>query len=185
MCRLFRTRRRGTLLPSRSTSRLIHSKMVAVVPWAGLSLTAVTQTILSFGLDRRTESRLLVAFGKLLWIQNDLITRHYQPVSPAGSTPCTRTARSAVMPLDPQWPRIGATSRGVLHEAAGSGAAVTKMLCREMVLRPNRFRNDRRALRIAAASSPQTGAAVPGLTSLHAHGVEGVPGGEEERVGQR
>jgi hypothetical protein len=159
--------------------------MVAVVPWAGLFLTAVTQTILSFGLDRRTESRLLVAFGKLLWIQNDLITRHYQPVSPAGSTPCTRTARSAVMPLDPQWPRIGATSRGVLHEAAGSGAAVTKMLCREMVLRPNRFRNDRRALRIAAASSPQTGAAVPGLTSLHAHGVEGVPGGEEERVGQR
>ena len=27
------------------------------------------------------ESRLLLAFGKLLWIQNDLITRHYQLVA--------------------------------------------------------------------------------------------------------
>ena len=44
----------------------------------GCVATAVTQTILSFGLDRQTESRLLLAFGKLLWIQNDLITRHYQ-----------------------------------------------------------------------------------------------------------
>ena len=47
----------------------------------GFVATAVTQTILSFGLDRQAESRLLLAFGKLLWIQNDLITRHYQLVA--------------------------------------------------------------------------------------------------------
>jgi hypothetical protein len=44
----------------------------------GFVATVVTRTILSFGLDRQTESRLLLAFGKLLWIQNDLISRHYQ-----------------------------------------------------------------------------------------------------------
>jgi hypothetical protein len=44
----------------------------------GFVATALTQTILSFGLDRETESRALLAFGKLLWIQNDLVTRHYQ-----------------------------------------------------------------------------------------------------------
>ena len=44
----------------------------------GFANAAVTQTILSFGLDRATEARLLLAFGKLLWIQSDLIARHYQ-----------------------------------------------------------------------------------------------------------
>lgn len=44
----------------------------------GFVATALTTTILSLGLDRETESRTLLAFGKLLWIQNDLIARHYQ-----------------------------------------------------------------------------------------------------------
>jgi hypothetical protein len=44
----------------------------------GFVATALTATILSLGLERETESRTLLAFGKLLWIQNDLITRHYQ-----------------------------------------------------------------------------------------------------------
>ncbi|MFM8377995.1 MAG: protoglobin domain-containing protein [Planctomycetia bacterium] len=50
----------------------------------GFVATAVTQTFLSFGLDRQAESRLLLPFGKLLWIQNDLITRHYQLVASGG-----------------------------------------------------------------------------------------------------
>jgi len=44
----------------------------------GFVATALTQTVLSFGLERATESRTLLAFGKLLWIQNNLIARHYQ-----------------------------------------------------------------------------------------------------------
>ena len=44
----------------------------------GFVSAAITQTILTLGVDRATESRLLIAFGKLLWIQNDLISRHYQ-----------------------------------------------------------------------------------------------------------
>ena len=39
---------------------------------------AIMATILSFSLDAETTSRTLRAFNKLLWLQNDLITRHYQ-----------------------------------------------------------------------------------------------------------
>ena len=34
-------------------------------------------TILSLGLEKEAEGKALRAFNKLLWIQNDLITRHY------------------------------------------------------------------------------------------------------------
>jgi hypothetical protein len=43
----------------------------------GFVADALTATILSLGLDRETEVRTLRAFNKLLWIQNDLINRHY------------------------------------------------------------------------------------------------------------
>jgi hypothetical protein len=38
----------------------------------------VLNTVLSLGLDRATEVKALRAFNKVLWLQNDLITRHYQ-----------------------------------------------------------------------------------------------------------
>lgn len=44
----------------------------------GFVATAVSRTLMSLGLDRQTELRTLLAFEKLLWIQNDLISRHYQ-----------------------------------------------------------------------------------------------------------
>jgi hypothetical protein len=44
----------------------------------GFVATNISKTLLSLGLDRETECRTLLAFEKLLWIQNDLITRHYQ-----------------------------------------------------------------------------------------------------------
>lgn len=47
----------------------------------GFVATAIAATIMSFGLDRETEKRTLLAFNKLLWIQNDLISRHYQVVA--------------------------------------------------------------------------------------------------------
>jgi hypothetical protein len=43
----------------------------------GFVAHAISKTILELGLDRPTEARTLLAFEKLLWIQNDLITRHY------------------------------------------------------------------------------------------------------------
>jgi hypothetical protein len=44
----------------------------------GFVADALTGVILDLGLDRATEVRTLRAFQKLLWLQNDLITRHYQ-----------------------------------------------------------------------------------------------------------
>ncbi|MBI3864241.1 MAG: protoglobin family protein [Planctomycetia bacterium] len=44
----------------------------------GFVADALIATIFSLGLDRDTEVRAVRAFNKLLWLQNDLITRHYQ-----------------------------------------------------------------------------------------------------------
>jgi hypothetical protein len=44
----------------------------------GFVSDALTSTILGLGLEREKEVHTLRAFGKLLWLQNDLINRHYQ-----------------------------------------------------------------------------------------------------------
>jgi hypothetical protein len=44
----------------------------------GFVADALTATIYGLGLDRETEVATARAFNKLLWLQNDLITRHYQ-----------------------------------------------------------------------------------------------------------
>ena len=44
----------------------------------GFVADALTSTILGLGLERGQEGKTLRAFGKLLWLQNDLISRHYQ-----------------------------------------------------------------------------------------------------------
>lgn len=44
----------------------------------GFVSDALTTTLLGLGLERHEEIATLRAFNKLLWIQNDLINRHYQ-----------------------------------------------------------------------------------------------------------
>lgn len=44
----------------------------------GFVADALIATILGLGLERDQEIRTVRAFNKLLWLQNDLITRHYQ-----------------------------------------------------------------------------------------------------------
>ena len=44
----------------------------------GFVSDARLSTIMGLGLDRETEVATLRAINKLLWLQNDLITRHYQ-----------------------------------------------------------------------------------------------------------
>ena len=44
----------------------------------GFVSDALLVTVCGLGLGRETEVRTLRAFNKLLWLQNDLITRHYQ-----------------------------------------------------------------------------------------------------------
>jgi hypothetical protein len=52
----------------------------------GFVADALVATILSLGLERETEVRTLRAFNKLLWLQNDLITRHYQAAGELADT---------------------------------------------------------------------------------------------------
>ncbi len=59
----------------------------------GFVADALTATILSLGLERRTEEQTLRAFGKLLWMQNDLVTRHYQARPASRRHPLTAVAR--------------------------------------------------------------------------------------------
>jgi hypothetical protein len=49
----------------------------------GFVSDALLNVILGLGLDRPTEIRTVRAFNKLLWLQNDLITRHYQAAGAA------------------------------------------------------------------------------------------------------
>lgn len=58
----------------------------------GFVADSLTATILGLGLDRQTEERTLRAFGKLLWMQNDLVTRHYQPRPASRRYPLTLPA---------------------------------------------------------------------------------------------
>jgi hypothetical protein len=44
----------------------------------GFVSDAPVATILGLGPDAATQTRTLSAFNKLLWLQNDLNTRHYQ-----------------------------------------------------------------------------------------------------------
>ena len=49
----------------------------------GFVADALTNVLFGLNLDRQTEVRTVRAFNKLLWLQNDLIARHYQAASVA------------------------------------------------------------------------------------------------------
>ena len=59
-------------------SKELDVPLVQMNALMGFVSDALIQTIFSLGLDRATERRTIQAFNKLLWLQNDLITRHYQ-----------------------------------------------------------------------------------------------------------
>ena len=59
-------------------SKAIDVPLVQMNALLGFVADALTATILGLGLDRAAEVKTLRAFDKLLWVQNDLIARHYQ-----------------------------------------------------------------------------------------------------------
>ena len=67
----------GKIHTPKAGSKEIDVPLVQMNGLMGFVADAVTATVLGLGLDRQTEAKALRAFGKLLWIQNDLITRHY------------------------------------------------------------------------------------------------------------
>ena len=72
----------GRMHTSKAGASELVVPLVQMNALLGFVADALTNTILSLGLERRQEVRTLRAFNKLLWLQNDLINRHYQE-SPA------------------------------------------------------------------------------------------------------
>jgi hypothetical protein len=59
-------------------SEALDVPLVQMNALMGFVSDALTATILGLNLDRQTEVNTVRAFNKLLWVQNDLINRHYQ-----------------------------------------------------------------------------------------------------------
>ncbi len=67
----------GEIHTPKAGSAQLDVPLVQMNALMGFVSDAVTATILSFHLEREIEVRTLRAFNKLLWLQNDLINRHY------------------------------------------------------------------------------------------------------------
>ena len=68
----------GKMHTPKAGSAELDVPLVQMNALLGFVADALTATILSLGLERECEQRTLRAFSKLLWLQNDLINRHYQ-----------------------------------------------------------------------------------------------------------
>jgi hypothetical protein len=67
----------GKIHTEKAGSKEIVVPLVQMNALMGFVSDALTATILGLGLDRDAEAKALRAFNKLLWLQNDLIARHY------------------------------------------------------------------------------------------------------------
>lgn len=67
----------GKIHTPKAGSPQLNVPLVQMNALMGFVADALTATILSLGLERETEVRTVRAFNKLLWLQNDLINRHY------------------------------------------------------------------------------------------------------------
>jgi len=74
----------GKMHTPKSGSKEIDVPLVQMNALMGFVADALTSTILGLGLEREKEVRTLRAFCKLLWLQNDLINRHYQEAAVPG-----------------------------------------------------------------------------------------------------
>jgi hypothetical protein len=68
----------GKMHTPHSGSQKLIVPLVQMNALMGFVSDALLATILGLGLPREQEVTTLRAFNKLLWLQNDLITRHYQ-----------------------------------------------------------------------------------------------------------
>jgi len=68
----------GQIHTPKAGNAALHVPLVQMNALLGFVSDALVNVICGLGLDRATEVRTLRAFNKLLWLQNDLINRHYQ-----------------------------------------------------------------------------------------------------------
>ncbi len=67
----------GRMHTPKAGSPSLNVPLVQMNALMGFVSDALVATVLGLGLERDTEVATLRAFNKLLWVQNDLISRHY------------------------------------------------------------------------------------------------------------
>jgi len=67
----------GKMHTPQAGSKELNVPLVQMNALMGFVADAFAATILGLGLERNLEAQTLRAFQKLLWLQNDMITRHY------------------------------------------------------------------------------------------------------------
>lgn len=76
----------GKMHTPKAGSAALDVPLVQMNALLGFVADALTHTVFGLGLPREQERRTVRAFAKLLWLQNDLINRHYQAArEPAGA----------------------------------------------------------------------------------------------------
>jgi hypothetical protein len=75
----------GKMHTPKAGSAELDVPLVQMNALLGFVSDALLNALASLGLDRDVEVRTLRAFNKLLWLQNDLITRHYQAAADTAS----------------------------------------------------------------------------------------------------
>lgn len=70
----------GKMHTPKAGSKELLVPLVQMNALMGFVADALNAAILGLGLERQREVQTLRAFSKLLWLQNDLINRHYQNV---------------------------------------------------------------------------------------------------------
>ena len=68
----------GKMHTPKAGSSELNVPLVQMNALLGFVADALTNVLFGLNLDRETEIRTVRAFNKLLWLQNDLIGRHYQ-----------------------------------------------------------------------------------------------------------
>jgi hypothetical protein len=71
----------GKIHTDKAGSKQIAVPLVQVNALFGFVADALTATVFDLNLPRADEQRTVRAFGKLLWLQNDLFARHYLPAA--------------------------------------------------------------------------------------------------------
>jgi hypothetical protein len=72
----------GKMHTPKAGSTELDVPLVQMNALLGFVADALTNVLLGLNLPREQEVRTVRAFNKLLWIQNDLVTRHYQAHGP-------------------------------------------------------------------------------------------------------
>jgi hypothetical protein len=67
----------GKIHTPRAGSKELHVPLVQMDALMGFVSDALLATLLGLDVDAETRARMVRAFNKLLWLQNDLIVRHY------------------------------------------------------------------------------------------------------------